>query len=91
MNNPYPTTLQLRAETAIDQLLAEQAAVTATFLTIIRTAQAAIAKLEFPLGSPSHRYDLADITEALAEWQEGRAEQSLEDAAEDLVLERLGQ
>jgi hypothetical protein len=89
VNAPYPTHLQLRAESAIGALLAEQAASTAAFLDIVRTARAGIAALHFPLGSPAHRFDLADITDALDDWQTGREEAFLEEAAEDLVLERL--
>jgi hypothetical protein len=89
VNAPYPTQLQLRAESAIGALLAEQAAATAAFLVIVRTAQAGIAALNFPLGSPAHRFDLIDITSTLDDWQDGREEVFLEEAAEDLVLERL--
>ena len=65
MNAPYPTHLQLRAESAIGALLAEQATATEAFRAIVATAQAGIAVLHFPLGSPAHGFDLEDITERL--------------------------
>lgn len=89
MNAPYPTTLQLRAESAIGALLAEQATATAAFLVVVKTAQAAFAALHFPLGSPALGFDLEDITETLSDWQNAREEMLLEETAEDLVLERL--
>ena len=89
MNAPYPTQLQLRAESAIGALLAEQAASTAAFLAIVKTAQAGIAALDFPLGSPAHGFDLCDITDTLRDWQTSRDETWLEETAEDLVLERI--
>jgi len=89
VNAPYPTHLQLRAESAIGKLLAEQAAATAAFLAIVRTAQAGIAALHFPIGSPAHHFDLCDITDALSDWQTARDATWLEETAEDLVMERL--
>jgi hypothetical protein len=89
VNAPYPTHLQLRAESAIGALLAEQATATEAFRAIVATAQAGIAVLHFPLGSPAHGFDLEDITETLCNWQNRRDEAQLEEIAEDLVLERL--
>jgi hypothetical protein len=90
VNAPYPTQLQLRADSAIGALLAEQAAATAAFVAIVKTAQTGFAALHFPLGSPALGFDLEDITETLSDWQNAREEARLEETAEDLVLERLG-
>jgi hypothetical protein len=89
VNHPYPTALQLRAEAAIGTLLAEQAASTASFRTIIEAARTSINALSFPIGSPAHGYDLLDITGALDDWLVARDPEQLEQAAEDLVLERI--
>ena len=89
MNHPFPTQLQLRAETVTSRLLADQASDTESFLAIIRQAQAGISELHFPLGSPAHGYDLADITDALADWQNSRDPEQLQEIAEDKVLTML--
>ena len=89
MNHPFPTALQLRAETATNALLAEQAADTAIFSNVIKTAVVAIAGLHFPLGSPAHGADLCDILDTLADWQTPRDPEWLADAAEDAVLAML--
>jgi hypothetical protein len=67
VNNPYPTTAQLRAEAVSGRLLAEQAASTATFRAIVQTALDGIGKLIFPLGSPTLEYDVADVTSHLTD------------------------
>lgn len=89
MNAPFPTTLQLRGETAIDRLIAEQAADTAIFLAAVRQLVRVIAGLRFPLGSPAHRYDLADIIATLSDWQIPRDPEQLQEYAEDAVLTML--
>jgi len=89
MNQPFPTALQLRSETAIERLLADQAADTLCFQVIITRAQAAIAGLRFPLGSPAHRYDLGDITATLSDWLIARDPDHLREYAEDAVITRL--
>lgn len=89
MNHPFPTALDLASETAIEKLLAEQAAETAIFGTIIRQAHATISALHFPLGSPAIGYDLVDIEDTLDRWTNGRDPQQLAEAAEDAVLEMM--
>lgn len=90
MNHPFPSVLQLRTETAIERLLDEQASDTAIFLAAVQHVKTVIAGLRFPLGSPAHRYDLADITAALSDWQIARDPDQLQDYAEDAVLTLLG-
>jgi len=89
MNQPFPTALQLRSESAIDRLLAEQAADTALFLTAVGHLQTVIAGLTFPLGSPAHRYDLSDITATLSDWLIARDPDHLQEYAEDAVITLL--
>src|SRR5664279_4744085 len=89
MYNPFPTALQLQAETATNALLAQQAADSEVFAQIIRQAQRCIAGLHFPLGSPAHGADLCDILATLADWQTPRDPEWLAEAAEDAVLAML--
>jgi hypothetical protein len=89
VNNPFPTRAQLRSEAAIARLLDEQAATTRSFHILITEARAAIEAMHFPLGSPAHRYDLADIIATLGDWLIERDPAHLEEYAEDAVLNRL--
>jgi hypothetical protein len=54
-------------------LAAQQAAATASFQEIVRNARAAIARLDFPLGSPARGYDLQDIEAELTAWLSPRS------------------
>jgi hypothetical protein len=67
VNNPYPTTAQLRAEAVSGRLLAEQAASTALFRAMVQTALDGINRLDFPLGSPTLEYDVAGVTSHLTD------------------------
>ena len=89
MNRPFPSALQLSSESAVERLLAEQAVNTDIFLLAVRHLAALIDGLQFPLGSPAHRYDLGDITATLADWQIPRDPEHLRDDAEDAVITRL--
>jgi hypothetical protein len=89
VNNPYPTTAELRAESIAGRLLVEQAAATERFHVIIRHAIAGISDLRFPLGSPAPGYDLDDITGAMFDWLAPRDAQQLEDQADDAALDLL--
>ncbi len=57
----------------------------AAFAAIVRTARAAIAALDFPLGSPSGSYGLEDIDACFDEWLTPREDRDIEDAARDMV------
>lgn len=89
MNQPFPTALQLRSESAIDRLLAEQAADTALFVVAVGQLRATIHGLTFPLGSPAHCYDLGDITATLSDWLIARDPDHLQEYAEDAVITLL--
>src|SRR4051812_34470142 len=89
MNQPFPTALQRRSETAIDRLLAEQTADTALFVVAVRHLETLIDGLHFPLGSPAHRYDLSDITATLSDWLIARDPDHLQEYAEDAVITLL--
>jgi hypothetical protein len=89
VNNPFPTQIQLRSELAVDRLLEQQAATTRTFQRIIIQARAAVEALHFPLGSPAHGYDLADIIATLGDWLVERDPDQLQEYAEDAVLTLL--
>jgi hypothetical protein len=89
VNNPYPTTAQLRAEAVSGRLLAEQAASTALFRAIVQTARDGINRLDFPLGSPTLEYDVAGVTSFLTGRLTPRDEQYLEEMAGDRALETV--
>lgn len=89
MNRPFPTVLQLRSESTIDRLLADQEADTALFVVAVRHLEALIGGLHFPLGSPAHRYDLGDITATLSDWLIARDPDHLQEYAEDAVITLL--
>jgi hypothetical protein len=61
---PYPAEAA-RREYAVGDLLDEQDAAVAAFAAIVTAARAAIAAIEFPLGSPARGYDLIDIDGSL--------------------------
>ncbi len=87
MNNPYPTRAALHAEAIADGLLTEQAAVTAAFHAIVRTARAAIAALDFPLGLDAGGYAIEDVDTALADWLEPGDARLMDDRADDAALD----
>ena len=83
MNDPYPSAAQLRAEARANRLLGDQEASTVRFHALVRRMIAAIAALDFPLGSPSKHFDMVDILGTMQDWLEPRDPQALEDAAAD--------
>lgn len=90
-NNPFPTALQLRAEAAMDRLLAEQEAASGSFRAAATAFMLFLKDLHFPLGSPVQGWDLSDIEAAVSDWAHNvRDELILQEIAEDIVTERLG-
>lgn len=91
MNNPFPTALQLRAEAAIDRMLAEQEAASGSFRAAATAFLAFLRDQHFPLGSPVQGWSLDDIEQALLDWAHNvRDPLALQEIAEDVVQERLG-
>ena len=91
MNNPFPSTLQLRAEAMVDRLLAEQEAAAGSFRSAATAFLIFLRDQHFPLGSPVQGWGLDDIEQALLDWAHNvRDELILQEIAEDLVNERLG-
>jgi hypothetical protein len=76
-----------RIELAAAELLEEQAAATAAFAAVVITARAALAALEFPLGSPSRGYGLANIDATLGHWLTPRWAEVLEAGAFEIATE----
>jgi hypothetical protein len=89
VTDTFPAVLQCRAESTVEKLLADQAAATAAFVAIVKTAQAGIAALKFPLGSPARIFELTEITDCLSDWQDARRDEDLRWEAEDRVLKAL--
>jgi hypothetical protein len=91
MNNPFPTDLQLRAEAAVDRMLAQQEAASGSFRSAATAFLLFLRDQHFPLGSPVQGWGLDDIEAALGDWAHNvRDELTLQEIAEDIVQERLG-
>lgn len=91
MNNPFPTALQLRAEAAIDRMLAQQEAASGSFRAAATAFLVFLRDQYFPLGSPVQGWSLDDIEAALLDWAHNvRDELALQEIAQDIVTERLG-
>jgi hypothetical protein len=83
--------LQLRAEAAVDRMLAEQESASGQFRSAATAFLAFLRDLHFPLGSPVQGWDLSDVEAALSDWAHNvRDELILEEIAQDIVQERLG-
>jgi hypothetical protein len=90
-NNPFPSSLQLRAEAAVDRILAEQEAASGAFRSAATAFLHFLRAQYFPLGSPVQGWALDDIERALGDWAHNvRDELILQEIAEDIIQERLG-
>ncbi len=85
MNNPYPSRSQLRVESSIDRLLAEQDTATRAFQQIVTDFTTAFHRLHFPLASPAQGYDLDDVSSTLADWLLPYDQRYLEQQAADIA------
>jgi hypothetical protein len=91
MNNPFPTALQLRAEAAVDRILAEQEAASGAFRSAATAFLHFLRDQYYPLGSPVQGWALDEIEHALGQWaHDVRDTLALEEIAQDIIQERLG-
>lgn len=91
MNNPFPTSLQLRAEAAVDRILAEQEAAAGAFRSAATAFLHFLRDQYYPLGSPVQGWALDEIELALGQWaHDVRDPLALEEIAQDIIQERLG-
>lgn len=69
-------------------LLADHADETKKFHALVRAFQKDLDRLDFPLGSPAHGYDLKDIRGYLSDWLEPAGQLTLEWNARTILNDR---